>query len=73
MDYLTFLDPIPWKLVGISAVQSFIVYWVVLLGLRLAGRRVFGELGPHDLILLLLISEATDLGIVTRRQVFGGH
>lgn len=70
--YVTIFDPIPWKLVGLTAIHTFVVYWVVLLGLKAVGRRVFGELGPHDLILLLLISESTDLGIVHQDAGFWG-
>lgn len=72
MSYPTIFDPIPWKAVGLTAIHTFVIYWIVLLGLKLIGRRVFGELGPQDLILLLLISEATDLGLVHQEAGFLG-
>ncbi len=70
--YVTLFDPIPWPAVGISFLQTFIIYWVVLLGLKLLGRRSFGQLGPQELILLLLISEATDLGLTHLDSGFWG-
>lgn len=39
------------------AVRAALIYLGVLLLLRLVGKRQFGELGPFDIILLLLISE----------------
>lgn len=40
------------------AARAALVYLGVLLLLRLLGKRQFGELGPFDVILLLLVSEA---------------
>jgi uncharacterized membrane protein YcaP (DUF421 family) len=72
MEYKTMFDAIPWDLVGISMLQSFIIYWIVLFGLKMVGRRVFGELGPQDLIILLLISEASNQGLVHEDAGFWG-
>ena len=71
-EYITIFDPIPWREVGISALQAFIIYWVVILGLKLVGRRVFGELGPQDFIVLLLVSEAANLGLTHQDAGFWG-
>jgi uncharacterized membrane protein YcaP (DUF421 family) len=40
------------------ALRSAIVYIVVLIGIRLTGKREVGQMTPFDLILLLLISNA---------------
>ncbi len=40
------------------AVRTAVIYFVVLLGLRLLGKREIGQLTPFDLVLLLLISNA---------------
>jgi uncharacterized membrane protein YcaP (DUF421 family) len=40
------------------ALRSAIIYIVVLIGLRLTGKREVGQLTPFDLVLLLLISNA---------------
>lgn len=38
--------------------RTLIIYSVVLLGLRLSGKRQIGQMTPFDLVLLLLISNA---------------
>lgn len=62
--YPTIFDSIPLEAVQISILQTFSIYWLLILGLKIVGRRVFGELGPQDFIVLLLIAESTNLGIV---------
>ena len=39
-------------------IRTFVVYGVVLLGVRLSGKREVGQMTPFDLVLLLLISNA---------------
>ena len=39
-------------------VRTAIVYLVILIGIRLAGKREVGQMTPFDLVLLLLISNA---------------
>lgn len=70
--YVTIFSPIPWEQVGISFVQAFAIYWIVLLGMKLVGRRTFAEMGPQEVILLLIISEATDLGVTHGDAGFWG-
>lgn len=72
MDYTSIFDPIPWDAVGHSILQTIAIYWLLLLGLKLVGRRVFGEMGPQDLIILLLIAEACDLGLSDEKAGFWG-
>lgn len=50
--------PDSWWVLADVVGRSFIVYLVLLLGLRLTGRRQIGQLTPFDLVLLLLISNA---------------
>jgi uncharacterized membrane protein YcaP (DUF421 family) len=40
------------------AVRTLVIYAVVLLGVRLSGKREVGQMTPFDLTLLLLISNA---------------
>ena len=47
----------PSALLGI-AVRAAIVYALLLVGIRLAGKREIGQLTPFDLVVLLLISNA---------------
>jgi uncharacterized membrane protein YcaP (DUF421 family) len=44
-------------LIGIAA-RTAVIYGVVLLGMRLSGKREVGQMTPFDLTLLLLISNA---------------
>lgn len=43
-----------WELV----VRGLVIYFALMVAFRLIGKREFGQLGPFDLILLLIISEA---------------
>lgn len=72
MSYPTLFDPIPWPEVGISFIQSIVLYWLVMLGLKVIGRRTFSGLGTQEMILLLLLSESTDLGITHTESGFWG-
>lgn len=45
-------------------VRVVIVYAVILIGLRLSGKREFGQMTPFDLVLLLLISNAVQNAMV---------
>lgn len=64
------LGAIPWRDVGLAALQTFILYWVTMAGLKLVGRRAFGELGPQDIVLLLLLSEAFSVGLMPQQGGF---
>ena len=66
------LRSIPWGAVGVSALQTFVVYWFAMAGLRLVGRRSIGELGPQDVVLLLLLSEALNAALVVPSAGFWG-
>lgn len=55
-----------------TAVQTFVLLWFVLLGLKAVGRRVFGELGPQDIILIVLLAESMDIGLTPQGAGFMG-
>lgn len=62
MEYVGILDVPPLRFVLLSVVQTFTLFVAFLLGLKIVGRRVFGEKGPQDLVILVLIAEEnTDL------------
>jgi uncharacterized membrane protein YcaP (DUF421 family) len=44
--------------------RCIVVYVVVLIGLRLGGRREIGQLTPFDLVLVLLVANATQNAMV---------
>lgn len=66
------MPPIDWPLMGKTALQAFFSLWFVLIGLKLVGRRVFGEMGPQDLILIILVAEAMSMGLVPQEAGFMG-
>ncbi len=47
-----------------SIVKAVIVYLVLLMLFRLSGKRTLAEVSPFDLVLLLIISEATQQALV---------
>ena len=63
MDYVTIFDAPNWSAVGISAVQAVALYLLILIGLKLAGRRMFAELDAQDFVVLLLVADAANLGL----------
>jgi uncharacterized membrane protein YcaP (DUF421 family) len=72
MAYVSLFDPIPWPAVGNSVVQTFILYWFVLLGIKKVGRRVFSEMSPQDVVVLVMVAEACNLGLSDERAGFWG-
>lgn len=47
-----------------SIVKAVVVYLVLLILFRLSGKRTLAEVSPFDLVLLLIISEATQQALV---------
>lgn len=72
MDYISIFDPIPWPEVWLSVLQTVTLYVLLLLGLKIVGRRVFAEMGPQDMILLLLVAEACDIGLTPEGAGYWG-
>lgn len=71
-DYASIFDSIPWEAAGRSALQTAVLYVFLLIGLELTGRRVFAEQGPQDLLVLLLVAEACDLGLTDQEAGYWG-
>jgi uncharacterized membrane protein YcaP (DUF421 family) len=72
MDYISILDKPPMDAIGLSVLQTAVIFIFVLGGLKAVGRRVFGEQSPQDLILLLVIAEACDIGLTPEDAGFWG-
>lgn len=47
-----------WTAIGQIAVRTFVVYIMILVGVRVSGKREVGQMTPFDLTLLLLLSNA---------------
>ena len=52
-----------WNLQILSVVQTATIYCFILLGLKIVGRRVFAQRGPQDLVIIVLVAEASNLGL----------
>jgi len=63
MGYISILDVPRAQFILLSILQTVTLFVLVLLGLKLVGRRVFGEKGPQDLVILVLIAEAASSGL----------
>lgn len=61
--YYSILEGVPIEPVLLSILQTFVLYWLLLFGFKIIGRRVFSEMGPQDLITVLVVAEATNTGI----------
>ncbi|HZQ92824.1 MAG TPA: YetF domain-containing protein [Terriglobales bacterium] len=48
----------PWPVLGNIALRTSAIYLLILLGLRITGKREVGQMTPFDLTLLLLLSNA---------------
>ncbi len=55
-----------------KAVRTLAVYFFLLVGLRLAGKRELGQLNPFDLVVLLLLSNAVQNAIIGNDNSLAG-
>jgi len=63
------LDLPPWEF----AVRAIVVYGVLLVMIRLSGKRTIGQFTPFDLLVVLLLSEAVGSSMVGEdRSLTGG-
>src|SRR3989440_9870625 len=53
-----------WHVLGEIFLRTFVIYLVVLVGVRLSGKREVGQMTPFDLTLLLLLSNAVQNAMV---------
>jgi len=54
---------IPWGTMGISAVQTFIIFWLTIFILKVVSARVFSQNSPEYLLFLLLLASGMYSGI----------
>jgi uncharacterized membrane protein YcaP (DUF421 family) len=72
MSYMSILDKPSLEILGLTILQTAVIFCFVLFGLKIVGRRVFGEQSPQDLILLLIVAEACDIGLTPEDAGFWG-
>lgn len=52
--------------------RTLLIYLTVVVGIRLTGNRQLSELTPFDFVVLLLLSESVQQGMVGQNQTLGG-
>lgn len=62
----------PTQLLILSVIQTATVYCFILIGLRIVGRRVFTQREPQDLVIIVLVAEACNLGLAPVEAGFWG-
>jgi len=61
-----------WSGVGLVVLRTTVVYLLVLLGLRLAGKREMGQMTPFDVVLLLLSNAVQNAMVGPDNSLVGG-
>lgn len=72
LEYSSIFDIPPWSAIGLSVLQTLSLYCIILLGLKLAGRRVFAERSPQDLVTIVLVAEACNQGLADQDAGYWG-
>lgn len=54
---------IPWESMGMTAVQTFVIFWITIIILRYVSARVFSQNSPEYLLFLLLLASGMYSGI----------
>jgi uncharacterized membrane protein YcaP (DUF421 family) len=60
-EQLWLLDPVS---LGLIVLRTTVVYFALVVGLRLAGKREIGQMTPFDLVVLLIISNAVQNAMI---------
>lgn len=63
MNYTDIFHFPSWEVLALSIFQTATIFCLILIGLQVVGRRVFAQRGPQDLIIIVLVAEACDLGL----------
>jgi uncharacterized membrane protein YcaP (DUF421 family) len=56
-----------WESIGLSVLQATTIFFLVIIGLQIVRRRVFAQRGPQDLIIIVHVAQACDLGLADER------
>jgi uncharacterized membrane protein YcaP (DUF421 family) len=72
MEYMDIFTLPPWETIILSVFQTAAIFCLIMIGLQLIGRRVFAQRGPQDLIIIVLVAEACDLGLSHEDAGFWG-
>lgn len=72
MNYADIFTLPSWEPVAFSVLQTAVIFCVIIAGLKIVGRRVFVQKGPQDLVIIVLVAEACDLGLTHEDAGFWG-
>src|SRR5437868_12347122 len=61
-----------WHVLGEIFVRTLVIYLVVLIGVRISGKREVGQMTPFDLTLLLLLSNSVQNAMTGPDTSLGG-
>jgi uncharacterized membrane protein YcaP (DUF421 family) len=64
---------ISWQDLGMVFLKTSVIYWSVIIGMKMLGRRAVGQLGPHEFILIALLTKIMADQIVTRELGLWGN
>jgi uncharacterized membrane protein YcaP (DUF421 family) len=66
------MNPFFWGLLSVF-LKTTVIYWIIILGLRMLGRRAIGQLGPHEFILIALLTKIMADQIVVKELGLWGN
>lgn len=72
MDYADIFHFPPWEYLALSSFQAATIFCLILVGLKIVGRRVFAQRGPQDLIIIVLVAETCDMGLSHEQAGYWG-
>ena len=61
-----------WHGVGVIAAKTLIVYVVLVVGLRLLGKRELGQMSVYDLVLIVILGNAVQNAMINNDNTLGG-
>lgn len=59
-------------LLGLSVLQTAVIFGLIMAGLQVVGRRVFAQRSPQDLVIIVLVAETCGLGFAHQEAGFWG-
>ena len=61
-----------WHGAGVIALKTLIVYVVLVVGLRLLGKRELGQMSVYDLVLIVILGNAVQNAMINNDNTLGG-
>ena len=61
-----------WHGAGVIALKTLIVYVVLVVGLRLLGKRELGQMSVYDLVLIIILGNAVQNAMINNDNTLGG-